>query len=91
MTATARGRVLDCGLLLACAALLRLTSSLCLQVHYSCMLGVGRRELRRCLCICVKEFNMERVASKLCASLWAIIMSSSAIVARMSLSGIVLR
>ena len=61
MTATARGRVLDCGLLLACAALLRLTSSLCLQVHYSCMLGVGRRELRRCLCICVKEFNMERV------------------------------
>jgi len=39
------------------------------------MLGVGRRELRRCLCICVKEFNMERAASKLCASLWAIIMS----------------
>ena len=26
------------------------------------MLGVGRRELRRCLCICVKEFNMERSA-----------------------------
>ena len=25
------------------------------------MLGVGRRELRRCLCICVKEFNMERL------------------------------
>jgi len=68
--------VLDCGLLLACAALLRLTPSLCLQVHYSCMLGVGRRQLRRCLCICVKEFNIERVASKLCASLWAIIMSS---------------
>jgi len=36
------------------------------------MLGVGRRELRRSLCICVKEFNMERAASKLCASLWAI-------------------
>ena len=33
-----------------------------LQVHYSCKLGVGRRELRRCLCICVKEFNMERAA-----------------------------
>ena len=45
---------MDCGLLLACAALLRLTPSLCLQVHYSCMLGVGRRELRRCLCICVR-------------------------------------
>jgi len=26
------------------------------------MLGVGRRELRRCLCICAKEFNMERSA-----------------------------
>jgi len=26
------------------------------------MLGVGRRELRHCLCICVKEFNMERSA-----------------------------
>jgi len=26
------------------------------------MLGVGRRELRRYLCICVKEFNMERSA-----------------------------
>jgi len=26
------------------------------------MLGVGRRELRRCFCICVKEFNMERSA-----------------------------
>jgi len=76
MTATARARVLDCGLLLACAALLRLTPSLCLQVHYSCMLGVGHRELHRCLRICVKEFNMERTASKLCASLWAIIMSS---------------
>ena len=25
-------------------------------------LGVGRRELRRCLCICIKEFNMERSA-----------------------------
>ena len=54
LTATARGGVLDCGLLLACTALLRLTPSLCLQVHYSCMLGVGRRELRRCLCICVR-------------------------------------
>jgi len=40
----------------------RLTPSLCLQVPYSCKLGVGRRELRRCLCICVKEFNMERSA-----------------------------
>jgi len=26
------------------------------------MLGVGRRELRRCPCISVKEFNMERSA-----------------------------
>jgi len=48
------GGVLDCGLLLVWAALLRLMLSLCLQVHYSCMLGVGRRELRRCLCICVR-------------------------------------
>ena len=42
--------------------LLWLTSFLCLQVHYSCRLGVGRRELRRCLCICVREFNMEQSA-----------------------------
>jgi len=55
LTATTRGGVLDCGLLLTCAALLRLTPSLYLQVDYSCMLGVGRRELRRCLCICVKS------------------------------------
>jgi len=40
--------------------LLWLTPSLCLQVHYSCKLGVESRELRRCLCI--KEFNVERSA-----------------------------
>jgi len=32
-----------------CAALLRLTPSLSLQVHYSCMLRDRRRELRRCI------------------------------------------
>jgi len=32
-----------------CAALLRLTPLLCIQVHYNCRLRVGRRELRRCI------------------------------------------
>jgi len=29
---------------------------------HCCRLGVGHRELRRCLCICIKEFNIERSA-----------------------------
>jgi len=29
---------------------------------FTSTLGVGSRELRRCLCICVKEFNMEQAA-----------------------------
>jgi len=79
--------VLDCGLLLACAALLRLTPSLCLQVHYSCMLGVG---IVSCVAVSVSARSTWSERRRNCAHHFGQLscratIAQSAIVARSSL------